>query len=197
MRYRIWLVPALVTGVGLGLLSSHTRATLSALMKGGGSRNSSAVGVQSPGVLNRGLVAVSVSDSSVPAAAARSSTSATPKNGSVDSGKTSAGSVPQTPAFMPPEGTMLVSHVVMRNESLGGIVSHYFSDSVYMRRSEFEDALRQVNVLKANYLHPGTEIKIPGIPVHPILDKPVPTPKDFVARGIYLTAYFARQQHRA
>jgi hypothetical protein len=86
---------------------------------------------------------------------------------------------------------MLVSHVVMRNESLGGIVSHYFSDSVYMRRSEFEDALRQVNVLKANYLHPGTEIKIPGIPVHPILDKPVPTPKDFVARGIYLTAYFA------
>ena len=86
---------------------------------------------------------------------------------------------------------MLVPHVVKRNESLGGIVSHYFSDSVYMRRSEFEDALRQANVLKANYLHPGMEIKIPGIPVQPILDKPVPTPKDFVARGIYLTAYFA------
>jgi hypothetical protein len=92
---------------------------------------------------------------------------------------------------MPPEGTQLVPHVVQRNESLGGIVSHYFADSVYMRRSEFEAALRQANGLTSEHLKPGMEIKIPGIPLKPILDKPVPIPKDFVAQGIYLTAYSA------
>jgi hypothetical protein len=60
-----------------------------------------------------------------------------------------------------------------------------------MRRSEFEAALREANGLTESRLHPGMEINIPGIPAQPILDKPVPTPKDFVARGIYLTAYFA------
>ena len=105
--------------------------------------------------------------------------------------KAPGSSIPPPPEFTPPEGTLLVPHVVKRNESLGGIVYHYLPESVYMRRSELDDALRQANGLTGSRLYPGMEIKIPGIPLHPILDKPAPTPKDFVARGIYLTAYSA------
>ena len=90
-----------------------------------------------------------------------------------------------------PPGTQCIPHVVKRNESVGGIVSHYLRETVYMRHAEFEAALRQANGLGNNPLHPGSQILIPGIPLQPILDKPVPAPKDFVARGIYLTAYTA------
>ena len=90
-----------------------------------------------------------------------------------------------------PPGTQCISHVVKRNESLGGLVSHYLPESVYMRRAELESAVREANGIGNKSLKPGTEILIPGIPLEPILDKPTPTPKDFVARGIYLTAYTA------
>ena len=90
-----------------------------------------------------------------------------------------------------PSGTQCITHVVTRNESLGSLVSHYLPETVYMRRVELETAMRQTNGLGNNALHPGTQILIPGIPLQPILDKPVLVPKDFVARGIYLTAYTA------
>jgi len=90
-----------------------------------------------------------------------------------------------------PQGTQSIPHVVKRNESLGALVSHYLPETVYMRRAELEKAVRQANGLGSNTLKPGTEILIPGIPLQPILDRPAPTPKDFVARGIYLTAYTA------
>jgi hypothetical protein len=80
---------------------------------------------------------------------------------------------------------------VKRSESLGAIVSHYLSQTVYMRRVELDAALRQTNGLSGNALKPGAQILIPGIPLQPILDRPTPTPKDFLARGIYLTAYTA------
>lgn len=85
----------------------------------------------------------------------------------------------------------MIAHLVKRNESVEGIVSHYLPDSIFMRRSELEMAVRQVNGLSSARLKPGDQIWIPGIPLHPLLDKPNPTPKDFVARGIYLTAYSA------
>jgi hypothetical protein len=98
-------------------------------------------------------------------------------------------------AFVLPAGTQWITHLVKRNESLGGIVSRYLPDSIYMRRAELEMALRQANGLNGNGLKPGAQIRIPGIPLAPILDKPKPTPKDFVARGIYLTAYSAGSSH--
>ncbi|MGD0224229.1 MAG: putative glycoside hydrolase [Terriglobia bacterium] len=98
---------------------------------------------------------------------------------------------PATQSVAIPQGTQSIPHVVKRNESLGGIVSHYLPESIYMRRAELETAVRQANGLGSNPLKPGTQILIPGIPLQPILDRPVPTPKDFVARGIYLTAYTA------
>jgi len=90
-----------------------------------------------------------------------------------------------------PQGTQCVPHLVKRNESLGALVSHYLPETVYMRRAELETAVRQANSLGSNPLQPGAQILIPGIPLQPILDRPVPGPKDFVARGIYLTAYTA------
>jgi LysM repeat protein len=93
--------------------------------------------------------------------------------------------------FVPPEGTKAISHAVQRGESVTSIASHYFAESVYMRRNELEDAIRQANGLRGNALKPGAEIEVPGIPLQPILDKPVTVPRDFDARGIYLTAYTA------
>lgn len=81
--------------------------------------------------------------------------------------------------------------MVKRNESVTSLASHYLPESVYMRRNELENAIRQVNALDAHALKPGAEIQIPGIPLQPILDKPVAVPKDFQARGIYLTAWTA------
>ena len=90
-----------------------------------------------------------------------------------------------------PEGTQCLSHVVKRNESVGTLVSHYLPETVYMRRAELEAAIRQANSIGNNMLHPGAQILIPGFPQQPLLDRPNPTPKDFVVRGIYLTAYTA------
>src|SRR5208283_1538112 len=44
-----------------------------------------------------------------------------------------------------PQGTQCIPHVVKRNESLGGLVSHYLPETVYMRRAELEAAVRQAN----------------------------------------------------
>ena len=94
-------------------------------------------------------------------------------------------------SFIVPPGTQCVPHEVKRNESLTSLVSHYLPETVYMRRTELEAALRQANGLGSNQLKPGAQILIPGIPPQPILDRPAPTPKGFVAHGIYLTAYTA------
>lgn len=59
-----------------------------------------------------------------------------------------------------------------------------------MRHAELDAALHQANG-PGNTLKPGTQIWIPGMPLEPILDRPTPASKDFVARGIYLTAYTA------
>ena len=98
---------------------------------------------------------------------------------------------PPAPSVATPQGIQSISHVVKRGESLPAIVTHYLPESIYMRRAELEAAVREANNLGSKPLKPGAQIMIPGIPLHPILDKPVPTPKDFVARGIYLTAYTA------
>ena len=98
---------------------------------------------------------------------------------------------PAAPSVAVPQGTQSIPHVVKRGESLPAIVTHYLPESIYMRRAELEVAVREANNLGSKPLKPGAQIMIPGIPLHAILDKPVPTPKDFVARGIYLTAYTA------
>ena len=60
-----------------------------------------------------------------------------------------------------------------------------------MRRTELEAAIRQANGLKGDRLKPGQNIQIPGLPLHPVLDKPITVPKTFQVRAIYLTGWTA------
>ncbi|MGH9377465.1 MAG: putative glycoside hydrolase [Terriglobia bacterium] len=84
-----------------------------------------------------------------------------------------------------------IPYTVKRGESVASIAWHYLPESVYLRRSDFEEALRRANGLKGSVLKPGQSVVIPGIPDQPILDKPVTVPKDFDARTIYLTGWTA------
>jgi len=87
--------------------------------------------------------------------------------------------------------TVNMPYVVKRGESVASLAWRYLPRTVYLRRSDLEDAILQVNKLKRNTLQPGESVVIPGIPVRPILDKPVTVPKDFDARAIYLTGWTA------
>lgn len=84
-----------------------------------------------------------------------------------------------------------IPHTVKRGESVASLARRYLAESVFMRRSDLENAIRRANAFRGNVLQPGETVTIPGIPVQPILDKPVSIPKDFEVRGIYLTGYTA------
>ena len=87
--------------------------------------------------------------------------------------------------------TTRMPYVVKRGESVASLAWHYLPETVYQRRSDLVDAIRLANGLKGTTLRPDENIVIPGIPAHPILDKPVTVPKDFDARAIYLTGWTA------
>ena len=110
--------------------------------------------------------------------------------------------IPQEPGKKPVENlppappgeaaTQTVIHTVGRGESLPSLVRHYLPQTPYMTTGELEAAIRQANAGKiGKYLRPGDQINIPGIFVAPLVERPVPVPKDFEMRGIYLTAYMA------
>jgi hypothetical protein len=110
--------------------------------------------------------------------------------------------IPQKPETkpvenLPPAGPLEAAtkteiHTVMRGDSLPSLALHYLPQTPYMTRGEFEAAIQQANPGKTGkYLRPGDQINIPGILVAPLVEHPVPVPKDFEMRGIYLTAYMA------
>jgi hypothetical protein len=83
-------------------------------------------------------------------------------------------------------------HTVARGESLPSLALHYLPQTSYMTRSELEAAIQQANPGKTGkYLRPGDQIIIPGIFTAPLVERPVPVPRDFEMRGIYLTGYMA------
>ncbi len=96
-----------------------------------------------------------------------------------------------TNAVATPEGTEAVPLVAKRGDSVSSLAWRYLPESVYMRESEIEAAIREANGLKGNALKPGQQVVIPGIPTAPLHDKPLLLPKNFEARGIYLTGYTA------
>ncbi|MGH9397590.1 MAG: putative glycoside hydrolase [Terriglobia bacterium] len=99
----------------------------------------------------------------------------------------SAGAASGSPA----ETAGSIPYVVKRGESVVSIAWRHLPESIYMKQSALEDAIRQANHLGQGRLQPGEHIVIPGIPEHPALDKPVTVPKNFDARAIYLTGYTA------
>ena len=89
-----------------------------------------------------------------------------------------------------PPGTIL--HVVKRGEGLSSLIHLYLSSSDWMTATEMDAALRHANgERKGNGLKPGESILVPGMPATPILERPVGVPRDFEARGIYLTGGMA------
>ena len=110
--------------------------------------------------------------------------------------------IPQKPEERPVENiqppaplggaTKAELHTVARGESLPSLALHYLPQTPYMTRGELEAAIRQANPGKiGKYLRPGDQIIIPDIFIAPLVEEPVPLPKDFEMRGIYLTGYMA------
>ena len=118
------------------------------------------------------------------------STPAGTKNIPQEPGKKPVENVP--PASPGEAATQTVIHTVTRGESLPSLARHYLPQTPYLTAEELEAALRQANGGKiGNYLRPGDQVTIPGILLTPLVEQPVPVPKDFEMRGIYLTGYMA------
>jgi len=104
-------------------------------------------------------------------------------------------SAPSSPPLLAPfpvrQGTKSMPYLVKPGQSVTSIAWHFLSQTVYMRRTSLENAIRQANGLKSDRLKPGQSIQIPGIPIQPVLDKPTTVPRTFQARAIYLTGWTA------
>jgi hypothetical protein len=100
-----------------------------------------------------------------------------------------AATTPQ--ASTAPASTETVKVVVKRGESVSSLAWRYLPQTVYMRETELDTAIREANGLKGDGLKPGQQIMVPGVAVTPIQDEPLPVSKNFEARGIYLTGYTA------
>src|SRR5579862_3653552 len=66
-----------------------------------------------------------------------------------------------------PEGTHTLPVVAKRGDNVISLARHYLAQSVYLRESEFESAIRQANGLAGNAVKPGQQLAIPGIPATP------------------------------
>ena len=115
---------------------------------------------------------------------------------------TATKNIPQKPETKPVENipppaphevaTRTEVHTVTRGESLPSLALHYLPQTPYLTRGELEAAIQQANPGKVGkYLRPGDQIAIPGILMTPLVEQPVPVPKDSEMRGIYLTGYMA------
>jgi hypothetical protein len=87
-------------------------------------------------------------------------------------------------------------HTAKRGEAIGTIARHYIDQTSYLTLGELETAIRQANGMKSgNFFKPGQKLIIPGILKQPIVEHPIPVPRDFEARGIYLTGWVAGSEH--
>ena len=183
-KYARWItIWAIGIGMGAGLLDWHPRPTWVAENAPSGVKGAApeSLGVTIPHAGQNSTRPVAQAKSPSPVASTQPAANPAPP-----------ASLPQpVVAFTNPEGTEAVPHVVKRGESVPSLAWRYLPDSIYMRRDELENAIRQANGLRGNALKPDAAMVIPGIPLQPILDKPVTVPKDFLVRGIYLTAYTA------
>ncbi|MBV9574041.1 MAG: hypothetical protein JOY93_08290, partial [Acidobacteriales bacterium] len=72
----------------------------------------------------------------------------------------------------------------------------YLSQTSYLTSSQLQSAIRDANGnLSGTFLKPGQEITIPGILDGPVAEKPIPVPRDFEVRAIYLTGLMAGSDH--
>jgi hypothetical protein len=87
-------------------------------------------------------------------------------------------------------------HVVAKGEGLDAIALPYLDRTSFLTLPELEAAIYQVNGwTKKAYFHPGEKVLIPGLLKLPIVEHPIPTPKTFEVRGIYMTGWMAGSDH--
>jgi hypothetical protein len=82
-------------------------------------------------------------------------------------------------------------HTAQRGESMGTLVHLYLPKTRYMTGSELQAAIRANNEgLKGNPLKPGQNVLIPGYESE-WRERPLPIPRGFEVRAIYLTGTMA------
>ncbi len=106
-----------------------------------------------------------------------------------------AAAPPPAKAAAPPCADCAV-HVVAKGEGLNAIALPYLDRTSFLTLPELEAAIYRVNGwTKKAYFQPGEKVLIPGLLKSPIVEHPIPTPKTFEVRGIYLTGWTAGSGH--
>lgn len=86
-------------------------------------------------------------------------------------------------------------HVAKAGESVGAVARQYLPQSAIMTLDEFEHALRDANHIQGTFLRKGQQLVVPGFESEPIVERPVPVPRDYEVRAIYLTGLMAGSDH--
>lgn len=89
------------------------------------------------------------------------------------------------------------TYTAKRGEAIVTIARRYLGRTAYLTSSELGEAIHSVNHIpeSTSFLKANQEIVIPGILAAPILEHPVPVPKDFEVRAVYLTGVMAGSDH--
>lgn len=77
---------------------------------------------------------------------------------------------------------------------MAAVARAYLPVTSFMTVSELESVLRRENGIHGNFLKKGQEIAIPGLLRERIVERPVPVPRDFEVRAIYLTGLMATSE---
>jgi hypothetical protein len=99
-------------------------------------------------------------------------------------------SQPPAPRDFAPEPAPGI-HIARAGESVAAVARAYLPVTSFMTVSEFEAAIRRENGIQGNFLKRGQQVAIPGLLGERIVERPIPVPRDFEVRAIYLTGLMA------
>ena len=85
-------------------------------------------------------------------------------------------------------------HVAKAGESVAAVARAYLPATSFITLSELESAMRRENGIPGNFLKKGQPVAIPGFLRERIVERPVPVPRDFEVRAIYLTGLMATSE---
>ena len=96
------------------------------------------------------------------------------------------------PALTPEPGPGV--HIARAGESVAAVARAYLPVTSFITLSEFESALRRENGIQGNFLRKGQPVTIPGLLRERIVERPIPVPRNFEVRAIYLTGLMATSE---
>ncbi len=93
----------------------------------------------------------------------------------------------------PPGSTL---YWTKRGDTVSSVARRFLLRTSYLTSSELAEALRKANGnVRMTSLKPGEALIVPGILATPIVEKPIPVPRDFEVRAVYLTGLMAGSEH--